>query len=67
LEVFAAEIQNKIYTILGEEVVPPRKGKKAILVQAFHGLTSTNASFCHHLASCFAHLGFTLSKGHPDA
>jgi hypothetical protein len=46
LEVFVADIQNayltipykeKIYTMLGEEVGPHRKGKKSIVVWAFKG------------------------------
>jgi Reverse transcriptase (RNA-dependent DNA polymerase) len=75
LEVFAADIQNayltspceeKIYTILGEEFGPHRKGKKAIVVRALYGLKSAGASFRNHLASCLGHLGFTSSRGDPD-
>jgi hypothetical protein len=75
LEVFTADIQNayltspcqeKIYTILGEEFGPDRKGKKAIVVRTLYGLKLAGESFRNHLASCPGHLGFTSIRGDPD-
>jgi hypothetical protein len=75
LEVFAADIQNayltspfedKLYSILGKEFGPHRKGKKAIVVRAWYGLKSAGSSFQNHLASCLEPLGYTFSRGNPD-
>jgi hypothetical protein len=55
-----------IYTILGEELGPHRKGKKEIVVRALYGLKSAGASFRNPLASCLGPLCFTSSRGDPD-
>jgi hypothetical protein len=75
LEVFEADIQNAyltspckeyIYSILGEEIGPHMKGRKAIVVRALYGLKSAGALYRNNLVSCLGLLCFTSSTGNPD-
>jgi hypothetical protein len=75
LSILSADIQNayltspcqeKIYTVLGPEFGPHRKGRRSLVVRALYGLKSAGASFRNHLASCLSHLGYESSRGDPD-
>jgi hypothetical protein len=60
-----APIAEKIWTVLGPEFGIDA-GKSAIIVRALHGLKSTGAAFCMHLASFMRQMGYTSCKADLD-
>jgi hypothetical protein len=60
-----APITEQVWTVLGQEFGIDA-GKSAIIVHALHGLKSTGAAFCVHLASFMCQMGHTSCKADPD-
>ena len=60
-----APITEKVWTILGPELVPDT-GKSALIVRALYGLKSAGTAFCAHLALRMRKMGFTSCKADPD-
>jgi hypothetical protein len=58
--------EEHVWTICGAEFGESKKGAKAIIVCALHGLKSAGASFRNLLADCLGHLGCTSCKADPD-
>ena len=61
----AAPVQEKVLTILGPEFGDDQ-GKKAIICRSLHGLKSSGAAVCNHLADCTRHLGYKPCMADPD-
>ena len=58
-------VKEKIWTYLGTEHGYD-EGKKAIIVRAIYGLTSSGADFRAHLCECMAALGYKPCTADPE-